>query len=110
MCSAMAAAARMRPKSIWLSGRNTDPGRAETSWIVDSAPLMLGSPSISSGRCSNLASSRLAMTDVFVDVEVILTRIIPGIVAAHPVEHQVAKVLRILVPKADGPLHCRLDA
>src|SRR6478736_8463889 len=124
MCSAIAQALRMRPKSTPLSGGYT--GRpaaaAIASLLLSSEPLMFGSPLTVSGRalvmlCScNVGSPRPGrvsaslVPNVLVDVHVVLARAAPRIVAAHPVHHQLAEFPRIVVPQPESATQRRLNA
>ena len=44
------------------------------------------------------------------DVQVILTRMVPGKITTHPIEHQLAKVLRVMLPQTDGAMQCGFQA
>ncbi len=45
-----------------------------------------------------------------VNVQVMLARVVPGIIVAHAVGHQFAEVLRVGIPHADGAVEGGLDA
>ena len=40
--------------------------------------------------------------DQFVDVQIVLAGVVPGVIAPHAVEHQFAEVFRVGIPHADG--------
>jgi hypothetical protein len=44
------------------------------------------------------------------DVEVILAGMVPGIVAAHSVNHQFAEVFRVVLPETDGAVERGFEA
>ena len=50
------------------------------------------------------------VADVLVDVEIVLARAVPGMVAPHPVHHQPAKFLRVGIPQTERPTERRLDS
>src|SRR5437660_3944746 len=50
------------------------------------------------------------LTDHFVDIEIMPARMVPGIIAAHAVGHELAEILRIGIPHADGAMQRRLNA
>src|SRR5271157_3061018 len=113
MCSALAKALLMRPKSMRLSARKTGlPAAAAMAPSTSfSAPLMLGRPSMVSGRllmCSSLMFASL-MADHFVNVQVVLARPVPRVVAAHALHGQLAELIAPAEPQTDGPIQGRLQ-
>src|SRR5271166_1708156 len=103
MCSALAKALLMRPKSMRLSGRKTGlPAAAAMAPSTSaSAPLMLGRPSTVSGR-SPMQSS--LVTNHFVDVQVVLAGPVPRVVAAHAAHGELAERVGLIEIEIDGPI------
>src|SRR2546425_1269637 len=118
-----------RPGSVWQSttsqlrasctkARTTIPRR---SWcVIGCMPRRLcGCPCWPVSSASNsfcvaiicpsriLAGSLIA--NVIVNLQVVRARLLPGIVATHAIDHELAKMIRELVVTADGPPQRRLD-
>src|ERR1700704_1822398 len=110
MCSAIAQALSMSPKPRAPGARNTGalwPWRRASSMRA-SEPEMFGTPSMSgaiSGTLTLLWQAGSLVADVIVDVDVVLAGPSPGMILAHAVEDQLPKLLRIVVPQADGAHH-----
>src|SRR6266568_9253234 len=49
------------------------------------------------------------IANVIVNLQVVLARLLPGIVAAHAIDHKLAKMIREVVVTADRPPQGRLD-
>jgi hypothetical protein len=47
----------------------------------------------------------LLASDEFIDIQVILTRPTPGIVATHAMDYQLPKIFRVVKPQGDGAVH-----
>src|SRR5208283_1478672 len=88
-----------------------------------SEPQMLGRPSRYSGSSCCVILSTLSIcadcwditlrlrcrTDVMINVQVMLCRMVPRKVVVHAVQHQVAELFGIAVPQADGAEEGRFD-
>src|SRR5437773_4110415 len=110
MCSAIANALRARSKSMPLSCRNSGLDRAacKVRSTSDSAPAMFGRPSIISSS-SGMRPPRLLVTDIVVNVQIVLGRMVPRVVVAHRILRERAELAWVMVPKPDRPLQRRLD-
>jgi len=45
--------------------------------------------------------------DVVVDIQIVSSGMVPGIVVSHPVDHQFTKILRMAVPQTNSPVQSR---
>src|SRR5271169_188749 len=59
-------------------------------------------------RCSRCSSS--GRLDEIVDIQIVLARMVPGIVVPHAVDHQLTEILGEMIPHSDRPLKRGLQA
>ncbi len=112
--------AEMRPKSATILGGEDALAARGLHRLFDQA--------IRSRRCSGVPSTVLRqsfhdelrlhsvvrdaysgpasfVTNVVVDIQIVLTGTIPGMIMAHSVDHEVPKFMRVGEPKTKGTLH-----